>query len=52
MPSMTVARMGYRAFRNNRRVMITGARNAFMARLAPFVPRRTLLGLVRYLQTS
>ena len=52
MPSMTVARMGYRAFRKNRRVMITGARNAFMARLAPFVPRRTLLGLVRYLQTS
>jgi len=33
-------------------VMITGARNAFMAGLAPFVPRRTLLGLVRYLQTS
>ena len=52
MSSMTVARMGYRAFRNNRRVMITGARNAFMAGLAPFVPRRTLLGLVRYLQTS
>lgn len=51
-PSMTVARMGHRAFRNNRRVMITGARNAIMARLAPFVPRRTLLGLVRYLQTS
>jgi uncharacterized protein len=52
MASMTVARMGYRAFRNNRRLIITGARNAFTARLAPFMPRRTLLGLVRYLQTS
>ena len=52
MASMTVARMGYRAFRKNRRVMITGTRNAFTARLAPFVPRRTLLRLVRYLQTS
>ena len=39
-----VASMGYRAFQKNRRVMITGMRNALLATLAPFLPRRTLLG--------
>jgi uncharacterized protein len=51
MSSMSVARMGYRAFRRNRRVIITGARNVLLARFAPFLPRRTLLGIVHNLQS-
>jgi uncharacterized protein len=51
MSSMSVARMGYRAFRRNRRVIITGARNALIARLAPLLPRSTLLGIVHNLQS-
>jgi short-subunit dehydrogenase len=51
MPSMEVAEQGYRGFVNNKRVVITGARNAVMARLAPFVPRATLLRMVRNIQS-
>ena len=51
MGSMQVARMGYQGFRKNRRVVITGARNAFIARLAPFLPREMLLKLVRGIQS-
>jgi hypothetical protein len=51
MTSMSVAQMGYRAFRENRRVMITGARNKVMARLGAFLPRRILLGVVHNLQS-
>lgn len=51
MASMPVARMGYNGFRRNRRVVITGARNAMMARLVPYLPRRTVLNLVRYMQS-
>lgn len=51
MASMPVARMGYNGFRRNRRVVITGARNAVMARLVPYLPRRTVLNLVRYMQS-
>jgi short-subunit dehydrogenase len=51
MPSMSVARMGYRAFRNNKRVMITGGRNKLLARLAPFLPRTMLLSTVHNLQS-
>jgi len=51
MTSMSVAQLGYRAFRENRRVMITGARNAVLAHLVPFLPRRALLGLVHSLQS-
>jgi short-subunit dehydrogenase len=51
MPSMTVARMGYRAFQNNKRVMITGGRNKLLARLAPFLPRTMLLSTVHNLQS-
>ncbi|HEY8156098.1 MAG TPA: SDR family oxidoreductase [Myxococcota bacterium] len=50
MESMPVAQMGYDAFQQNRRVMITGARNAMTARLAPFLPRERLLKIVRSLQ--
>jgi uncharacterized protein len=51
MPSMTVARMGHNAFRRNRRVIVTGGRNAFMAGLVKFMPRTTVLGIVRNLQS-
>ena len=51
MPSMSVARMGYAAWQNNERVKITGLRNRVVATLAPFLPRATLLGLVRKMQS-
>jgi short-subunit dehydrogenase len=51
MTSMGVAQSGYRAFRDNQRVMITSARNKVTARLAAFLPRRILLGLVHSLQS-
>ena len=51
MTSMSVAKLGYSAFRQNHRVAITGARNAVMARLVPFIPRRAVLGLVHNLQS-
>jgi hypothetical protein len=50
MPSMPVAQQGYDGFQKNQRVVITGARNAFMARLGAFVPRTTLLRMVRNMQ--
>ena len=50
MASMPVAEMGCRAFEENRRVMITGGRNAFTARLVPFLPRERVLKIVRNLQ--
>jgi hypothetical protein len=43
--------MGYRAFQRNRRVVVTGARNVLLVSLAPFLPRRTLLGVVHNLQS-
>jgi short-subunit dehydrogenase len=51
MSSMSVARMGYRAFQKNQRVIITGARNKLLAGLVPFLPRSTILGLVHNLQS-
>jgi short-subunit dehydrogenase len=51
MSSQVVAEMGYRAWQENRRVMITGTRNALAARLIPFLPRRTVLALVHRLQS-
>ncbi len=52
MTSAKVARQGYRAFKANKRVKITGLKNVIMARSVPFTPRAFLLRLVRYLQTS
>ena len=52
MGSAPVARMGYRAFQKNQRVMITGFRNRLLARSAAFSPRPILLSLVRYLQSA
>jgi len=51
MDSMPVAEMGYRAFRKNRRVCVTGARNALLAGLAPLLPRRTVLAMVHNIQS-
>lgn len=51
MASKPVARMGYRAFKKNRRVIVTGARNAMLAGLAPLLPRRTVLSMVHNLQS-
>jgi short-subunit dehydrogenase len=39
MPSVTVARMGYDAWRANKRVEVTGMRNRVMASLVRFLPR-------------
>ncbi|HEY5337783.1 MAG TPA: SDR family oxidoreductase [Rhizomicrobium sp.] len=51
MPSMTVAKQGYRGFQRNTRVVITGARNRLLANMTPFLPRGTLLGIVKNLQS-
>ncbi len=51
MASAPVAKMGYRGWQKNRRVVITGARNRLLATLAPFLPRRTLLGIVHNMQS-
>jgi hypothetical protein len=51
MSSMKVAKLGYRGFRANQRVVITGARNKVLASLAPYIPRSTLLGMVHNLQS-
>src|SRR3954464_13288362 len=51
MPSMSVARRGYEAWQGNKRVAITGMRNRVTASLVPFVPRTTLLRIVRNLQS-
>lgn len=51
MTSMEVARQGYAGFRNNKPVVITGFSNAMTARLVPFLPRKTLLKIVRGIQS-
>jgi short-subunit dehydrogenase len=49
--SMSVAEAGYRAFQANQRVLITGARNRVMARLVPFLPRRSVLDIAHRIQS-
>jgi short-subunit dehydrogenase len=51
MPSDEVAQMGYDAWKANRRVLVTGARNAVAASLVPFMPRGMLLKIVHKLQS-
>jgi short-subunit dehydrogenase len=51
MTSMSVARMGYDAWQNNRRVEVTGLRNRVTASLVSFLPRSVVLRLVRNLQS-
>ena len=50
-PSAPVAQAGYDAFQANRRVIVTGGRNAFQAGLVKFLPRKMLLRTVRRLQS-
>lgn len=51
MGSMPVAKMGYDAFKRNRRVIVTGASNAMTAGLVKYLPRETTLKIVRNLQS-
>jgi uncharacterized protein len=51
MGSAPVARMGYEAWRRNQRVKVTGGRNAFQAGLVKYIPRETLLKMVRNIQS-
>ena len=51
MPSMPVAEQGYRGWQDNQRVVVTGARNRVLAELVPFLPRRSVLRMVRELQS-
>jgi short-subunit dehydrogenase len=51
MSSAEVAEAGYRAWQENQRVIVTGMRNAVIARLVKFLPRRTLLAMVYRLQS-
>jgi short-subunit dehydrogenase len=51
MPSAEVAQQGYDAWKRNQRVIVTGARNRLVATLVPFLPRKTVLGLVHNLQS-
>jgi len=52
MSSARVAAEGYRAFRANRRVRITGVVNAFMARSAAITPHALVLRIARFLLTG
>jgi short-subunit dehydrogenase len=51
MPSALVARMGYDAWKRNQRVIVTGGRNAFQAGIVKYIPRTTLLRMVRNIQS-
>lgn len=51
MPSAPVARMGYEAWKRNQAVKVTGGRNAFQASLVKYIPRKTLLKMVRNIQS-
>ncbi|MBL8547889.1 MAG: SDR family oxidoreductase [Hyphomonadaceae bacterium] len=50
-PSAPVARAGYNAWKSNRPVIVTGAQNSFQAGLVKFLPRKTLLKIVRNVQS-
>lgn len=51
MGSAPVARMGYDAWKRNQRVIVTGGRNAFQAGMVKYLPRETLLKIVRNIQS-
>jgi short-subunit dehydrogenase len=51
MSSAEVAELGYRAWKDDKRVEVTGLRNRVMAAVIPFLPRKALLGVVRNLQS-
>jgi short-subunit dehydrogenase len=49
--STSVAEAGYRAFQENRRVLITGMRNRMLARMVPYLPRRAVLDIAHRIQS-
>jgi len=51
MTSASVAQLGYVAWKDDKRVEITGVRNRVMASLIPFMPRKAVLGIVNNLQS-
>jgi short-subunit dehydrogenase len=51
MTSANVAELGYRAWKANKRVAVTGLRNRVLAAAIPFVPRAAVLSVVRNLQS-
>ncbi|MEZ5996382.1 MAG: SDR family oxidoreductase [Hyphomonadaceae bacterium] len=51
MASAPVARMGYEGFKRNKRVVVTGIGNQFIAGFGKFIPRATLLRMVHNLQS-
>jgi short-subunit dehydrogenase len=51
MASAPVARAGYEAFKRNKRVVVTGARNAFQAGMIKYLPREQVLRIVRNIQS-
>lgn len=50
-PSAPVARAGYEGFKTNKRVVVTGMNNKFIAGFGKYMPRETLLKMVRNLQS-
>ena len=50
-PSMPVAREGYEGWKRNKRVVVTGAQNAFQAGLVKYIPREQLLKMVKRIQS-
>lgn len=51
MASAPVARMGYEGWKRDQRVVVTGARNALQTSIVKYLPRQTLLKIVRNLQS-
>lgn len=51
MASAPVARMGYEGWKRNKRVVVTGLPNKFIAGFGKFIPRATLLRMVHGLQS-
>jgi hypothetical protein len=51
MASAPVARMGYQGWKRNKRVVVTGLPNKFIAGFGKFIPRTTLLRMVHRLQS-
>lgn len=51
MPSAPVARQGYEGWKRNQRIVVTGMSNKLIAGVGKFIPRKTLLKMVRNLQS-
>ncbi|MBI3437605.1 MAG: SDR family oxidoreductase [Proteobacteria bacterium] len=51
MASAPVARMGYEGWKRNKRVVVTGMNNKFIAGVGKYLPRETLLKIVRNVQS-